>query len=246
MSFSSKYDTNVLSIKQYGDHIVKVSMLSSCRVLGFEDDRNFSDKCTVNKCKLSNNLSRAKSKVIELALCNPWQFWCTFTLSPQKYDRYNLNIYKKDFMQFINNLNRKRDVKILYLLIPEMHEDTAWHMHGFINGLLDDDLVRNDNGYLTWKKYNDKFGYMSLSHIKNIEKTASYSLKYMTKDNTKNVMDLGAHLYYASHGLNTAKQLYKGHGTYNGVWDWTHPEGYLSVKTLDLREVDLSECIEVF
>lgn len=238
------YDRDVLTIKKYGDY-VKVSMLSSCRVSGFEDDRRFTPKCMVNDSKLDNNLSRAKSKVMELALCNPWEYWCTFTISPEKYDRYNLKSYKNDFSEFLHTLNRSRKNKISYLLIPEMHSDCAWHMHGFIHGLLDSDLKLNDNGYLTWQKYNDKFGFMSLSKIKNLEHTAKYSMKYMVKDSSRNVTELGAHLYYASHGLKTAEKIYKGHGEFHGSWDWVHPDGYLKIKTFDLRETDLEQYIEV-
>lgn len=247
MSISSLYpfDRDVLTIKKYGENIVKVSMLSSCRVAGFEDSFNYVPKSTVNDSKLDNNLSRAKSRVIELALCNPWKYWCTFTISPRKYDRYNLKAYKKDFSEFIHTLNRSRIEKITYILIPEMHEDGAWHMHGFINGLLDSDLKLNGNGYLTWDKYNNKFGFMSLSVIRDLESTAKYSMKYMTKDSSRNVSKLGAHLYYASHGLKTAERIYKGHGEFHGEWDWSHPDGYLKIKTLDLRETTLEEYIEV-
>lgn len=239
------YDKDILTLKKYGEHHIKVSMLSSCRVSGFEDDVKRTSKGSVNDSKLNNNLSRARSKVMELALCNPWEYWCTFTISPYKYDRYNLKVYKNAFSEFIHTLNRSRKVKIAYLLIPEMHADGAWHMHGFIHGLLDSDLQLNDNGYFTWQKYNNKFGFMSLSKIKDLESTAKYSMKYMTKDSSKNVTELGAHMYYSSHGLKTADRIYKGHGEFHGEWDWIHPDGFVKIKTLDLREVALEECIEV-
>lgn len=233
-------------MKQYGDRLVKVSYLRSCRVSGFEDDnKKFVPKCSVNDTKLDNNLSRAKSVVLELALCNSWEYWCTFTISPEKYDRYNLKKYQKDFSEFIHNLNKRRKVKIVYILIPEMHEDGAWHMHGFINGLQDSDLSLNDNGYFTWVKYNDKFGFMSLSKIKDNVHCAYYSLKYMTKDSSRNVSELGAHLYYASNGLNRAKSLYKGQGIFHGKWDWEHSDGWCKTAMLDMSEITLEECIEV-
>lgn len=239
------FDTDVLIVKKYGDYRFRVCMLPYCRVSGFEDGVKYIPKGTVNDSKLDNHISRARGKVFELALCNPWKYWCTFTLSPEKYDRYNLEIYKKDFSEFIHNTNRRRENKITYILIPEMHEDGAWHMHGFINGLLESDLKLNDNDYLTWQKYNDKFGFMSLSKIKDLEKTAKYSMKYMTKDSSRNVTESGAHLYYASHGLKTAEVIYKGHGIFHGEWDWIHPDGYVKVKKIDLRKTTLEEYIEV-
>lgn len=239
------YDRDVLSIKKYGENIVKVSMLSCCRVSGFDEEKKVSLKGSVNDCKLDNNISRAKARVLELALCNPWSYWCTFTLSSELYDRYNLKKFQRDFSEFLHTLNRSREIKITYILIPEMHGDGAWHMHGFVNGLVDSDLALNSNGYMTWLKYNDKFGFMSISPIKDLEKCAYYSLKYMTKDSSKNVSELGSHLFYASHGLATAKQLYKGHGEFHGDYDWIHPDGFVKIKTLDLRENALEEYIEV-
>lgn len=245
------YDRDVLTIKKYGDNMVKVSMLSSCRVSGFEDSVNYVPKGTVNNYKLENNITRAKSKVMELALCNPWKYWCTFTLDKNKYDRFDLKIFKKDFSEFIHNLNRRRVEKITYILIPERHKDGAWHMHGFLNGLSDEELKptgnfdKDGNEYFTWFKYHNKFGFMSLSLIRNLEHTAKYSMKYMTKDNSLNVVALGGHMYYASHGLKTAERIYKGHGEFHGEWDWSHPDGYLKIKTLDLRETTLEEYIEV-
>lgn len=239
------YERDLLSVKKYGENLAKVTYLSCCRVAGFEDEKKFVPKGSVNDSKLDNNISRAKGKVLELVLCNPWEYWCTFTISPDKYDRYNLKKYKHDFSEFLHTLNRSRDSKITYILIPEMHEDGAWHMHGFINGLQDSDLSLNSNGYLTWLRYNQKFGFMSLSKIKDLESAAKYSLKYMTKDSSKNVSELGAHLFYASHGLKTAEKIYKGQGIFHGDWDFIHPEGYLKIATLDLREITLEECIEV-
>lgn len=239
------YERDLISVKKYGDKRAKVSYLSVCRVSGFEDDRKVVPKGSVNDCKLDNNISRSKARVLELALCNPWEYWCTFTISPEKYDRYNLKKYKYDFMEFIHNLNKRRKVKLTYILIPEMHADGAWHMHGFINGLQDSDLSLNDNGYFTWDRYNEKFGFMSLSKIKDKERCAYYSLKYMTKDISKNVSELGAHLFYASHGLKGAETVFRGQGVFHGDWDWIHHDGYVKVAMLDLDKITLEECIEV-
>ena len=123
--------------------------------------------------------------------------------------------------------------------------DGAWHMHGFVSGLNDDDLGLNDNGYYTWLKYNDKFGYMSLSKIKDIDRASNYALKYMTKNNERNISELGAHLYYASQNLKKAELIYKGHGKLHCEWDWEHEEGFCKIKNVDLNKVALEEIFEV-
>ena len=69
--------------------------------------------------------------------------------------------------------------------------------------------------------------------------------KYMTKDMSKSVGELGAHMYYASNGLKTAKLLYKGNACLHCEWDWEHPDGYCKIKTFDTRNEDIEEFLEV-
>lgn len=239
------YERDLFIIKKYNTNSAKITYLAASRKKGYESNNKFSKKCSINDNKLENNLSRAKTKVKEYALCNSWDYWCTFTISPKKYDRYNLKKYQKDFSEFIHSLNRRRKIKIQYLFIPEMHKDGAWHIHGFLYGLKKDDLERNRNNYLTWPLYNENFGFMSMSKIRDIEKTANYALKYMTKDRSKNVSELNAHLYYCSKGLNTAEEIYCGNGIFHGEWSWEHPEGFCKVKNLDLRTETIEELFEV-
>ena len=40
-----------------------------------------------NDSKLANNLSRAKSKIFELSLCNKWEYFVTFTFDSSKRNR---------------------------------------------------------------------------------------------------------------------------------------------------------------
>lgn len=242
------YDYNVFTVKQYGEHTVRITYCSAVRQKGWEDDRIGVKKGSVNEQKLINNLARAKGTVRELALCNQWDYWCTFTINPDKYDRYDLDTYMRDFAMFLNNYNKYKcpsEYKVKYLLVPEQHKDGAWHLHGFIRGIKPSDLYINEHGYLTWKQYEKKFGYISMSKINNMDRCSSYILKYMTKDADKNVSDLHKHLYYASQGLERAVELYKGKGTYKGTWDWEHPDGYCKVKSIDVRSTDISDYLEV-
>ena len=40
-------------------------------------------------------------------------------------------------------------------------------------------------------------------------------------------------------------ELYPGHADYKGSWDSEHPEGYVKIKTLDVRRDDISDYMEV-
>ena len=242
------YLHDVFTVKQMGEHTVRISYVSVMREAGWEFNDDYKPKGSVNDEKLSNNLARAKTVVREYALCNPWNWWCTFTINAEKCDRYNLDVFYKSFSRFINDYNKRRadEYRVKYLLVPERHKDGAWHMHGFIHGIDPKDLYKNEYGYMTWKQYNNKFGYISMDTIQDIDKSASYILKYMTKDKDKNVTEVNKHLYYCSKGLERATELYRGGGVYFGTWDWQHPDGYCKVKNLDVRKDDISNYLKVF
>lgn len=253
------YNFNTMTVKRLGDYTIKICEVACSRIPGLElgtledDSRRFllSDSTKGKKehitGKFDNNIVRAKTKVKELVLCNDWDYWCTFTIAPEKIDRYDLNGYIKHMGEFIHNYNRRCDAvdKVSYLLVPERHKDGAWHMHGFIKGIRQSDLYKNKHGHLTWKQYEKKFGFISMEPLRSKEKASSYVLKYLTKDISRNVTEHGAHLYYASHGLKQPELIYRGHAELHAPWDYEHPDGYCKIKTIDTREVELSEILEV-
>lgn len=201
--------SDVAVLKKYNNSYYKLSLCRSLRVKGFEDRRKKVAR-GINNNKLDNNVSRAKSKIKEYALCNDFDFFVTLTIDPSKYDRYNLKKYYKDLSKFLNNYGTNHKSKIKYILIPEMHKDGAWHMHGLITGILDKHLKENENGYLDWVQYSKKFGYLSLDRVRDKEKVSSYITKYITKDLSNTIQELNAHLYYCSKGLKVAEEIKKG------------------------------------
>lgn len=248
----NNYASNVCTVKQYGDHILKVTELATMRIPGLElenpKEKNYAPKNTVNDDKLDCNLSRARSTIRELILCNSWDYFCTLTLCKEKYNRYDLNTFQHELSAFLHNYNRRctENEKVRYLLIPEMHKDGAWHMHGFLTGIRPSDIYLNDKGYLGWRSYENRFGFINFSKIIDSDKTASYATKYITKDSAKNVSALGAHLYYASKGLKRSVELHRGRiQLHNCDWDYIHPDGFCRTKTFDMRYSDYDSCIEV-
>lgn len=247
------YDYNVCIVKKMGDRY-KLSLLSACARGGIEQSgyNEYFDNSIVGQIeyikkyavhrssggddyqRLDNNISRARAKIQEYVLCNDWQYFVTLTLDKNKYDRHDLDTFKKDLGMFINNSNKLRGSKLSYLLIPEQHEDGAWHMHGLINGLMDSELHELDRNYFdkhthgkipkyimdkwkrggkvyAWTKYADKFGYITLDVVRDSKRIASYIKKYITKDMAHNMQDCNKRLYLASRGLKTAEKLSKGH-----------------------------------
>lgn len=176
--------------------------------------------------KLDASLSRAKSVVLQLALCNEWDYFCTFTISGAKYDRSDLPAWRDSFTQWIRDQRKKGD-DIAYLLVPERHKDGSWHAHGLFRGLGAGNLVtfkewdrsgfRSPNGrrlprrlvdsdYETWPAYYEKFGNNSFGLIRSQVAAAFYVSKYISKELDRSVSDVGLHLYYCSRGLNRAEK----------------------------------------
>ncbi|MBQ8237040.1 MAG: hypothetical protein IJZ39_02675 [Oscillospiraceae bacterium] len=177
--------------------------------------------------KLDSSISRSKRMILEKALCNDWEWFCTFTISEDKYDRKDLAEWWKRFSQWMRD-RRKKGHKVRYLLVPEMHQDGSWHAHGFLAGIDPDELISfrkmdaqgyrtpegrrlpwklRKKGYVNWMPYQEKFGYCSLGKIKNPTAAAFYVTKYITKDNDRMVKALGMNSYYANQGLNVAQKF---------------------------------------
>lgn len=175
-----------------------------------------SESDSADSGKSDQSLSRTRRLILEKALCNNWDWFCTFTLDKKKYDRKDLLKFKTSFTQFIRD-ERKRDQNIKYLLIPEKHEDGAWHIHGLLAGLdevvsfkdwskqghyVPRKLIAND--YYNWPRYQRKFGFCSLGRLKCPVRSAFYVSKYVNKNPDRMVTESGSNIYLSSNGLNTA------------------------------------------
>lgn len=227
MKALQKYVADVGILRDYNGIASKLSHLSVCRQSGIEDGKNFTAKGEAgNDRKLDNSLSRTKSRIQELSLCNPWKWFVTLTLDPQKYDRTDLEKFRGDFAQFIRDYRKKTGNPVKYLLIPEHHKDGAWHMHGFFLGLPEEALhrfslkehlphqilerIKGGTSVFTWPEYANRFGYAVLEKIDRLEAVARYITKYVTKDMMNTIKELNAHIYYASKYLNHSTVVAKG------------------------------------
>lgn len=115
-------------------------------------------------------------------------------------------------------------------------------MHGLIKGIRPDDLRINEFGYLTWVSYENKFGFISMSAIKNLEATANYTKKYMTKDKMRNVQELGQHMYYCSTGLNRSQLMFNGFARLSVDYDYAND--YCSIKWYDADDKGVRKYID--
>lgn len=201
----------VYSIHRYTDEIYKVVAFKGQRDPDFARLREEAQHYEV---KLDNSFSRARSMVLQYALCNPWDYFFTGTLDERLADRYNLDRYAKRLMQFIRDKRKKYNASFQVLLVPERHKDGAWHIHGLIYGLPPSALrpfrypepqKLIDGGFLNWPDYQRSFGFCSLAPIRDKVATAYYVTKYISKDVARRSGDVGKHLYFHSRPLKRAE-----------------------------------------
>lgn len=259
------FDYNKGFLYRYNDQVSKLTVCARVRKPGYEladGSKEFTRKGEAgNEEKLPENIRRAKSKVFELALCNGFTHFCTLTFSQEKVkDRYDLESCMKSFSKWLNNYNyRKADASVQYLLIPEPHQDGAWHLHGLVSGIPEVDLrqfkldehlpdhIRKEltkgHQVLQWTVYDKKFGYCTLSPIRSTDAVSKYITKYVTKELGSSVKELNAHLYYRSQGLKQKELIYSApdcvlpdpdyEGTYSKIKNATTPEQLLHYFTLE-------------
>lgn len=204
-------------IYSYTEQIYKIVKFKSTAPSGYKSDKE--NHLSYDQ-KLDSSLSRSRRVVLELALCNDWKYFCTFTIAKENYDRKDLSLWHKDFSQWLRDQRKKClklgiDIDIQYVLVPEQHKDGSWHMHGLFSDITpllvsfykldkygyDVPYHLVDDGYYCWFDYWVKFGYCSLAPIKDLVSCGFYITKYISKSMQKDCVDVGLHLYYPSRGL---------------------------------------------
>ena len=261
-------DITLVKVFGYGENKkIKVITMKTLRNKGIENEKKKSavldfENNSLNDEKLDRNISRAKSKIFELAFCNPWEHFFTATLNPVKYDRLNLEKFHSDLTLFLRRKAKRADAKIDFLLIPELHTDgKSWHMHGFLRGVPADDLkqfhigdtmgkgiaekVAKGETVFNWPAYQKKFGFCDLEPIKNPEAVSKYVTKYISKGLALSVTELNAHLYYHSRGLKFAETIKKGR-MYADTLPVTYENEYCSVLWVAYSEDMLNKILSQF
>ena len=240
------YADNVLSIKRFGASTYRVSHCRKLRRSGYEKLETSGDKQKKPDFsfdgKRDNNISRARTAVWSIALSNPFTHYVTLTFDKQKVpDRYCRHDLMKAVCRFFNDYSKNRNIPPLkYLLIPELHKDGAFHLHGLISGIRDKDLFINENRYLDWRQWRDKFGFINISEIEDVNRISAYITKYITKDLAKETVK-GERLYYCSKGLSRGEKILQIENTNCSMCDFQFisNDGFFRVSTLhSLEEVN--------
>lgn len=183
----------------YNGNNFRIVKIKSCKNSGFEEIKKKNTFIDVNSEEIKRqSLSRTKRNIRELALCNNFEYFATFTVNSEKCDRYTLNNVQDKIKKILHKIKRKNK-DFAFLIITEKHKDGAFHFHGLIKSI--DDLYINENGYYCSKIFSDELGFNSFSKIKDYTKCCNYITKYITKDCIKNSHN---QIYISSRGLKKA------------------------------------------
>ena len=78
---------------------------------------------------LMRSMRRARANLRRLALANDFDYFVTLTLDPDRVDRYDPASIMKTMNRWLDNMVRRHGLR--YILVPERHQDGAYHFHGF-------------------------------------------------------------------------------------------------------------------
>lgn len=95
--------------------------------------------------KAQSSIYRAKNTIRDLMESNPWEYFVTITVNANSdfwsgVDVKNVKAVQYAVTDRIRNLNKRRDRKIKYVLIPEYQCNGNVHFHGVMSGFSDDDM----------------------------------------------------------------------------------------------------------
>lgn len=257
---SSSYEYDVTIVRKYGDTgLARISTLRSVRKKGVLVAPSRSPPAD-SAGKLKQSLSRSKRLVFEYCLCNDWDYFVTLTFNKDfVQSRFDLDLLHKDFSKFIKAYNRKYNCSIKYVIVPETHEDGAFHFHGVMRGIPFDHLhqfkigdkmgrkiaqmVKRGEIIFDWINLSSRFGFCSLSPIKNHIACSRYITKYITKAFDNDVPSFG-HLYYCSRGLNKSDKIAQGHLNLLGDLPYSFENDYCKILDTDIDTASvIKECI---
>ena len=155
--------------------------------------------------------ARAKQNIYDICRNENWDWFVTLTLNPEKVDRYNYNECSKKVSQWLKNC-RKKCPDLKYIIVPEMHDDGAFHFHGLLANI--ENLVITCSGHKA-KKTGDiiynldsyRFGWSTMTKVKNNDAVIKYMTKYITKELIGMVK--GKKKYWVSRNVERPKYEYE-------------------------------------
>lgn len=187
-------------IKDYpGLSVLQVANAPIFRAPGYEPQKRDYDVPPKGKAKdperaRESSRARAKSAVRDIALCNSFEYFFTWTLSAEHVNRYDAREVGKKVQNHLKNAVSRNGFS--YVCVPEYHKDGAIHFHGLCNlGTVPIsrafDPHRNcplstNRGQPIFNMPSWTLGYSTCIPVdENYEATCNYITKYLSKGTEK-------------------------------------------------------------
>lgn len=246
-------------VKKVGDElttkVMKIPVLEKGQVLP-RGKKSESKRNTIGE-RFRNNVYRAKRTVYELVMCNEWEWYGTVTIDDDKWNRNDLGVIEKAFVDWLRNTATKLNCKILRVIVPEQHSHGGWHFHFVLIGLSVGELqaftleqklpqnirikLQNGDEVFNWPACAEKFGFCQLEHIGKRGKDRKAVANYMRNAIDSRDFKNGAHLYSPSNGLKRAELIAEGYACRDLTGDGVYEDGYIKTKKFGLDQ--LSEAL---
>ena len=189
-----------------------------------KEKSSYNDDFHENEVKRCS-LSRVKREIKELAMCNDFEYFATYTVNTNSKFTVNNRFNLEDCFERLRKLLKayKRKYKNFgYLLIAEEHKKGGYHFHGLIKGVPSSDIINyNDikneqinqsildamnKGYKCYKHlFFQQLGWNVITPINNYFATCNYITKYISKAPCKTDKNT---IYIRSRGLKFADSFY--------------------------------------
>ena len=147
------------------------------------------DEIAEKKKKLDNltrSFRRTRSALYMYARQCVWEYFITLTYSPDKIEnRYDFSLCMKKANNWIKNCRNRKSKDLLYLFVPEQHNDGAWHIHGLLcntTGLTFTDSGKRYDGKIVYNLDDWELGFSTATRVTDTYKVSNYVTKYITKD----------------------------------------------------------------
>jgi hypothetical protein len=184
-------------------------------VEGYEKKRVEYERGRMGEDVRADSLRRAKMRVFEYAMLNNFEYFITWTLDPQKIDRYNPKEVAEKMRAFLRNKVQRNNLR--YIIVPELHKDGAVHAHGFVSGDLKmvNSGRRDRSGRTIYNMKQWKLGFSTAIRIDgDYQKACHYITKYVEKADK---MIFGNFYYAGGHGLIRQPEKHLFDALFDGV-----------------------------
>ena len=156
---------------------------------------------------IQSSMNRTVQKIYEISRANIWDYFLTLTFDRNKLDSSDYNLLCDKVSKWLNNLRSRYAPDLKYLIVPELHKDGKhYHFHGLLANIGNITLKYSGikkNGHTIYNMSNWKYGFSTVTKVKDSNKISSYVTKYITKELC--AVSKNKRRYWTSKNCDTAK-----------------------------------------